>query len=130
MSITDAQRILQQLNSLDLSNPASHRDALDQAQSLVKALKDPAETAMNNIYCVCSIFPEKDKRQKKLTRQFTTSCSLYAMNSLGVFKKLSAAQGPVTATQLGEQTGGDPLLIGTLSWSFYVQLNLTNSQLA
>lgn len=34
------------------------------------------------------------------------------MHQLGVFKKLSKAQGPLTAQQLGEQTGGDPLLIG------------------
>lgn len=34
------------------------------------------------------------------------------MHQLGVFKTLSKAQGPLTAQQLGEQTGGDPLLIG------------------
>lgn len=34
------------------------------------------------------------------------------MNELGVFKKLSTAKGSLTAAQLGEQTGGDALLIG------------------
>lgn len=54
MSIANAQNILKQLNSLDLSNPDSHRDALAHAQSLVNALQDPDETAMANVYSVCS----------------------------------------------------------------------------
>lgn len=49
---TNAQNILKQLNALDLSNPDSHRDAVAQAQSLVHALQDPAEKAMENIYSV------------------------------------------------------------------------------
>lgn len=52
---TNAQNILKQLNALDLSNPESHRDAVVQAQSLVHALQDPADKAMENIYSVCLV---------------------------------------------------------------------------
>ena len=40
------------------------------------------------------------------------------MNNLGVFKKLSATPGPLTAAQLAEQTGGDALLIGITFFLF------------
>ena len=40
------------------------------------------------------------------------------MNNLGVFKKLSATPGPLTAAQLAEQTGGDALLIGITVFFF------------
>lgn len=47
------------------------------------------------------------------------------MNNLGVFRKLSSAQGPLTAIQLGEQTGGDPLLIGICP--SYTQIEYRNT---
>lgn len=51
-STADAKALVSELDTLDLSNPNSRRDAINKAQSLINTLQDPAEMAMENLSSV------------------------------------------------------------------------------
>lgn len=59
MSVNEAQTLLSQLNSLDLSDPSAQRDAIIKAQSLINTLQDPGDKAMEGLLSVSSPAAEK-----------------------------------------------------------------------
>lgn len=51
-AVTEAKKLVSQLNSIDLSDASTHRDVIIKAQSLINTLQDPGDKAMETFFAV------------------------------------------------------------------------------
>ncbi|KAL2818664.1 S-adenosyl-L-methionine-dependent methyltransferase [Aspergillus granulosus] len=89
----EATATIKEIAALDVSDPTTHGSIIQKCQSVINALQNP-------LMVFTGVLASGTKHP-----------CIVALSNMGVFAKLTDADGPLTATQLAEECGADRLLV-------------------